>query len=118
MKKLVIAVLTAALLIPAPGASQGVGVGAKLGTLGYGVDAGLSLGSRFVLRGGVAFSPQRLFITDIIPADIVPGDIVAGDIVPGDKGDGEKWFVRRSRPLAPRMPTPATESPATMSRSQ
>lgn len=70
MRKLVIAVLIAALLVPVPGAGQGLGIGAKLGTLGYGVDAGLSMGSRFVLRGGVAFSPQQLFLTDIIPADI------------------------------------------------
>jgi hypothetical protein len=71
MRKRTLLTVAALFLIPAPGVAQGLGVGAKLGTLGYGVDAGVSMGSRFVLRGGVAFSPQQLFINDIIlPADI------------------------------------------------
>jgi len=67
---LTVVLLLIGLLLPASTAGQGIGVGVKVGTLGYGIDGGFGLGDRIVLRGGVAFSPQQLFITDMIPADI------------------------------------------------
>lgn len=64
--------LSFAVLIAAPAAlsAQGIGVGAKLGTTGYGLDAGLGLSDKLVLRAGIAFSPEDLPLTDIIPTDI------------------------------------------------
>jgi len=69
VRRLATAVLLLVLL-PAAGAAQGLGFGAKIGTLGYGIDAGIGLGGPFVLRGGVAFSPEDLFITRWIPLDV------------------------------------------------
>jgi hypothetical protein len=64
--------LIALLLGLSPGgvAAQGAGIGAKIGTLGYGADLGIGLGSAFVLRGGVSFSPERLFVTRWVPVEI------------------------------------------------
>lgn len=74
MRKLAAAALfSLLLLIPAGASAQGIGVGAKIGTLGYGVDAGLALNSRVTLRGGIAFSPEELPFANIIPTDDVGG---------------------------------------------
>lgn len=69
MRRLAAATLVLALL-PTTSAAQGLGFGAKIGTLGYGIDAAFGLGGPFLLRGGVAFSPEELFVTRWIPADI------------------------------------------------
>lgn len=69
MRRFALAALLAA-LAPAGLAAQGLGVGAKIGTTGYGVDVGLGLNNTLVLRGGIAVSPEELFITDLIPSDI------------------------------------------------
>ncbi|MEJ2540305.1 MAG: hypothetical protein P8188_10075 [Gemmatimonadota bacterium] len=69
MRKLAVVALLLALL-PAGARAQGAGIGAKVGTLGYGVDLGIGLGGTFVLRGGVAFSPGDLVVTRWIPVEI------------------------------------------------
>lgn len=55
---------------PVAASAQGIGVGAKLGTLGYGVDGGLGLSDKLVVRAGIAFAPEDLPLTDLIPTDI------------------------------------------------
>lgn len=74
MRKLAAAAFLALVpLVPAQASAQGIGVGAKIGTLGYGVDAGLSLNSKVTLRGGIAFSPEELPFANIIPTDDIGG---------------------------------------------
>jgi hypothetical protein len=60
-------------LAPAGLAAQGLGVAAKIGTLGYGVDAGLALSGPLVLRAGVAFSPEELPFANLLPTDDIGG---------------------------------------------
>lgn len=57
-------------LVPVGAAGQGLGIGAKIGTLGYGADLGIGLGGTFVLRGGVSFSPEELFVTRWLPVEV------------------------------------------------
>lgn len=70
MRRLAAAAAFLVTLVPSTAAAQGLGFGAKVGTLGYGIDAAYGLGGTFVLRGGVAFAPDELFVTRWIPADI------------------------------------------------
>src|SRR5262245_7018529 len=57
-------VLALALAASATGAAaQGLGVGGRVGTLGLGVEAAVGLGERFVLRGGIGFTPVEPSMT-------------------------------------------------------
>lgn len=53
-------------LLPAGVAAQGIGVGAKIGTLGYGVDGALGLSDRLTVRAGIAFAPEELTFADAL----------------------------------------------------
>ena len=44
-------------------ASQGIGIGGRVGTLGVGAEAAVGLGERFVLRGGIGFTPYEPSLT-------------------------------------------------------
>lgn len=68
MRRLVLAALL--VVLPCGAAGQTAGLGAKIGTLGYGFDAGVALGGPFVIRGGVAFAPSELFVTRWVPAEV------------------------------------------------
>ena len=74
MRKFATAVLAAALAAaPSAVAAQGIGVGAKIGTLGYGVDGALALSDMLTLRAGIAISPEELPFADMIPSDDIDG---------------------------------------------
>jgi len=58
MKKSVLALTVATLMaLPATLAAQGVGVGVRAGTLGFGVEAALGLSSHITVRGGMGVTP-------------------------------------------------------------
>jgi hypothetical protein len=58
MKKRAFLLLVAACAtLHAPSAAQGIGIGARIGTLGLGGEAAIGLGDRLVLRGGVGLMP-------------------------------------------------------------
>lgn len=75
MRKLAAGLFVALLaLLPAGVAAQGIGVGAKIGTLGYGVDGALGLNERLTLRAGISFSPEELAFADaLIDAEDITG---------------------------------------------
>jgi hypothetical protein len=45
--------------LPAPTLAQGIGIGARVGTLGVGGEAAFGLTDRIVVRGGVGLTPSR-----------------------------------------------------------
>lgn len=75
MRKLSAGLLLALLaLLPAAVSAQGIGVGAKIGTLGYGVDGALGLNDRLTVRAGIAFSPEELPFADAL----IDGEDITG----------------------------------------
>jgi hypothetical protein len=57
MSRFRVAVLVVLFAMPAGVAGQGVGIAARVGTLGIGGDLGVGVGSRLVLRGGAGVLP-------------------------------------------------------------
>lgn len=80
MRRLVQTLLVAGLVAVAPAAvsAQGIGVGAKVGTMGIGADVGLALNDAVVLRGGLGYFP--------IDYDLEADDITYGLSLPGING--------------------------------
>ena len=112
MRKRTLVTVAALFLIPAPGVAQGLGLGAKIGTLGYGMDAGLSMGSHLVLRGGVAFSPRQLFINDVI----LPADISGIESFTHQKHWGCRGSLLIDARIKPHHAPPVIEDPAVTKR--
>jgi hypothetical protein len=54
------ALLAVSFLLPQASAAQNLGVAARAGTLGLGAEAGLGLGDRLVLRGGLGLMPLEI----------------------------------------------------------
>jgi len=59
---LTVVLLLIGLLLPASTAGQGIGVGVKVGTLGYGIDGGFGLGDRIVLRASDRVKDARILV--------------------------------------------------------
>jgi hypothetical protein len=57
------AILAVSFFLPQASAAQGFGVAARAGTLGLGAEAGLGLGDRLVLRGGLGLMPLEINAT-------------------------------------------------------